>query len=171
MKTVLVTGATGFLGSNLLKRLKGEGYRLIALARSKEGWERLFGGDGGCLEDIELVQGDITLPMLGLSSRRFRRLAWQVDMVFHCAAVTDFEQRSHLFRTNVEGTRHLLQFALLGRKKHFHHVSSAYVAGKSNGTFYEEDLNKRQGFNNSYEESKFNSETLVRRFGSVKKIV
>lgn len=87
-----------------------------------------------------------------------------MDAIFHSAALTDFTDRAHLFRTNVEGTRHLLQFALLGRKKHFHHISSAYVAGKFSGTFCEEDFNKNQGFNNSYEESKFNSETMVRRF-------
>lgn len=177
MKTILVTGATGFLGGNLIKRLLGEGYRLLALVRDKGGirlrrtpdkggWDGFLngGGNGEHPGDVELVQGDITLPLLGLPSRRFRRLAWQVDAVFHSAALTDFTDRAHLFRTNVEGTRHLLQFALLGRKKHFHHISSAYVAGKFRGTFCEEDFNKNQGFNNSYEESKFNSETMVRRF-------
>lgn len=174
MKTILVTGSTGFLGGNLIKRLSGEGYRLLALVRDKDGrgtpdkrgWGGFLngGGNGEHLGDVELVQGDITLPLLGLPSRRFRRLAWQVDAIFHSAALTDFTDRAHLFRTNVEGTRHLLQFALLGRKKHFHHISSAYVAGKFRGTFCEEDFNKNQGFNNSYEESKFNSETMVRRF-------
>lgn len=177
MKTILVTGSTGFLGGNLIKRLSGEGYRLLALVRNKDGirlrrtpdkrgWDGFLneGGNGGHPGDVELVQGDITLPLLGLPSRRFRRLAWQVDAVFHSAALTDFTNRIHLFRTNVEGTRHLLQFALLGRKKHFHHISSAYVAGKFRGIFCEEDFNKNQGFNNSYEESKFNSETMVRRF-------
>ena len=177
MKTILVTGSTGFLGSNLIRRLSGEGYRILALVRNKGGillrrtpdnggWDRFLneGGNREHLEGVELVQGDITLPLLGLPSRRFRRLAWQVDAIFHSAALTDFTNRTHLFRTNVEGTRHLLQFALLGRKKHFHHISSAYVAGKFIGTFCEEDFNKNQGFNNSYEESKFNSETMVRRF-------
>ncbi|MDI6760833.1 MAG: SDR family oxidoreductase [Candidatus Brocadiaceae bacterium] len=174
MKTILVTGATGFLGGNLIKRLSGKGYRLLALVRDKggkatpgkRGWDGFLngGGNGERLGDVELVQGDITLPLLGLPSRRFRRLAWQVSAIFHSAALTDFTDRTHLFRTNVEGTRHLLQFALLGRKKHFHHISSAYVAGKFRGTFCEEDFNKNQGFNNSYEESKFNSETMVRRF-------
>jgi thioester reductase-like protein len=177
MKTILVTGSTGFLGGNLIKRLSGlsgEGYRLLALVRDKggkatpdkRGWGGFLngGGNGDHLADVELVQGDITLPLLGLPSRRFRRLAWQVNAIFHSAALTDFTDRTHLFRTNVEGTRHLLQFALLGRKKHFHHISSAYVAGKFRGTFCEEDFNKNQGFNNSYEESKFNSETMVRRF-------
>jgi len=174
MKTILVTGSTGFLGGNLIKRLSGKGHRLLALVRNKGGKATPDkrgcggflngGGNGGPLGDVELVQGDITLPLLGLPSRRFRRLACQVSAIFHSAALTDFTDRTHLFRTNVEGTRHLLQFALLGRKKHFHHISSAYVAGKFIGTFCEEDFNKNQGFNNSYEESKFNSETMVRRF-------
>ncbi|HHT9119047.1 MAG TPA: SDR family oxidoreductase [Candidatus Hypogeohydataceae bacterium YC41] len=180
MNTILITGATGFVGSNLVKRLTGEGYRIIALCRKKEGWDRILNETRGegiesltpaqprsnreHLEDVELIQGDITLPLLGLSGRRFRRLAWQVDTIFHSAAQTDFTNSNYLFRTNVEGTRHLLQFALLGRKKHFHHISSAYVAGNFNGTFYEEDFNKKQSFNNSYEESKFSSEALVRRF-------
>lgn len=161
MKTVLITGATGFLGGNLAKSMSREGYHLIALVRNKKRWDRFINGDGGYIEPIK---GDINLPLLGLASRRFRRLAWQVDTVFHCAALTDFTQRDRLFLTNVEGTRHLLQFALLGRKKHFHHVSSAFIAGQFNGTFYEEDFNKNQTFNNSYEESKFNGEALVRRF-------
>jgi thioester reductase-like protein len=161
MKTVLITGATGFLGGNLIKRLSAEGYKVFALTRNKEKWEGLPDENW---REIEPLQGDITLPLLGLSSRRFRRLAWQVEAIFHCAALTDFNQQERLFLTNVAGTRHLLQFALLGQKKHFHHVSSAYVAGKYNGTFYEEDFNKNQKFNNNYEESKFNSEALVRRF-------
>ncbi len=166
MDTILVTGATGFLGSNLISRLSTEGYRLIALSRNKEGWHKLINKARGRknLEYVELIQGDITRPLLGLSGRRFRRLAWQVDTIIHCAALTDFENEERLFRTNVEGTGLLLQFALLGRKKHFHHVSSAYVAGNYNGTFYEEDFNKNQSFNNSYEESKFNAEFLIRRF-------
>jgi nucleoside-diphosphate-sugar epimerase len=181
MNTILVTGATGFVGSNLVKKLAGKGYRIIALCKDREGWDGVLNESNGegeffaydpyrfrrnkaYLENVEVVKGDITLPLLGLSSRRFRRLAWQVDTIFHCEAVTDFKNRGRLFRTNVEGTRHLLQFALLGRKKHFHFISSIFVAGKSNGAFYERDFNKNQGFNNSYEESIFNAESVVRRF-------
>ncbi len=168
MKTILITGATGFLGGNLIKRLSKEDYHLVTLVRNKERWERFVGeacdGYSERLRGVEPVSGDITLPMLGLSGRRFRRLAWQVDAIFHCAALTDFAHGGDLFNTNIEGTRHLLQLALLGSKKHFHHISSAYVAGKSSGTFYEEDFDKGQRFNNSYEESKFNGEGLVRRF-------
>ena len=114
MKAILVTGATGFVGGNLVKRLSRDGYRIIALVRNKGGWNGLLNENGNMehLEDVELIQGDITLPLLGLPSRRFRRLAWQVDTIFHCAALTDFNNRTHLFRTNVEGTRHVLQFAL-----------------------------------------------------------
>jgi long-chain acyl-CoA synthetase len=68
--------------------------------------------------------------------------------------------------TNVEGTRRMLELAARGRElgvlERYAHISTAYVAGTHAGPFCEGDLDLGQGFNNSYEQSKFEAEQLVR---------
>ena len=67
---------------------------------------------------------------------------------------------------NLEGTRRMLEFAKLaqdhGGLERYGHVSTAYVAGTHEGRFAERDLDVGQAFNNSYEQSKFEAEQLVR---------
>jgi nucleoside-diphosphate-sugar epimerase len=68
---------------------------------------------------------------------------------------------------NVEGTRRVLDFAGLcaargGGLRRYSHVSTAYVAGTHSGVFREQDLDVGQGFNNTYERSKWEAEQLVR---------
>lgn len=173
MDTVLITGANGFLGASLVKGLARHDYRLILLVRDKVAlcqqedpmlypeWENtsLYSTSG-----IEVIKSDITLPYLGIKRGQYNRLCQEVDTIFQCAALTDFSDSHALLHVNVGGTKNLLHFALRGRRKHFHHISSAYVAGNSSGTFYEGELYKGQSFNNTYEETKFLAEELVRAY-------
>ena len=172
-KTILVTGAAGFLGSYITRILFEEGYQLILLIRGKNNigaMERsleifsqfgMSGYDSGMLQDsIEIVEGDVSQRYFGLNSWDYLRLTETVDEVFHCAAVIKFDNDAWdmLTRTNVIGTQHGARFCLTSKIKRLHYISTAYVAGKRRGTVFESELEQNQEFNNNYERSKFEAE-------------
>ena len=177
--TVLLTGATGFVGMELLARYLERSERsvlTIVRARTDEDarerieavLENLFGYRAGAYADrVTAVAGDMTAPRLGLDSVRWDWLAAQSTMIVHCAASVSFGLSLDEARAvNVEGTRRMLQLAgraqQLGVLERYAQVSTAYVAGTHAGRFYESDLDVGQSFHNSYEQSKFESEQLVR---------
>ncbi|MEE9584510.1 MAG: SDR family oxidoreductase [Candidatus Brocadiales bacterium] len=174
MKTIFITGGTGFLGSSLVRRLAREDNRLILLVRNKAllkrgGLEGLLSEEDGSMpvhsDKIELVEGDITRTHLGLNAKEYSTLADEADTVFHCATLTGFNDREALLRTNFEGTRHVLDFATALRLKRYHHISSAYVT-KKKGSPYCIDAGNVTGLNNAYEETKLVGEVLVRKYVS-----
>jgi thioester reductase-like protein len=177
--TVLLTGATGFVGMELLVRcLERTERHVLAIVRAdsdEAASERidavlanLFGDRAGRFGDrITAVAGDMTAPGLGLDPARRDWLAAQSTMIVHCAASVSFALSLDEARAiNVEGTRRMLELAgraqALGGLERYAQVSTAYVAGTHAGPFSECDLDVGQGFNNSYEQSKFESEQLVR---------
>ncbi len=177
--TVLLTGATGFVGMELLARYLERSERpvlTIVRARTDEDareridavLENLFGYRAGAYADrVTAVAGDMTAPRLGLDSVRWDWLAAQSTMIVHCAASVSFGLSLDEARAiNVEGTRRMLQLAgraqQLGVLERYGQVSTAYVAGTHAGRFFESDLDVGQSFHNSYEQSKFESEQLVR---------
>ncbi|HJQ47452.1 MAG TPA: SDR family oxidoreductase [Amycolatopsis sp.] len=113
-RTILLTGASGVVGTALLPLLAG--HRVICLAHRN------------IPEAGEVVTGDLRSPELGLDARTRRQLAREVDVVIHCAAITDFAADARAtFELNVDGTANMLQFAgdagaLL------HYVSTAFLA-------------------------------------------
>ncbi|HEX4281981.1 MAG TPA: SDR family oxidoreductase [Solirubrobacteraceae bacterium] len=177
--TVLLTGATGFVGMELLARYLERSERsilTIVRARTDEDareridavLENLFGYRAGAYADrVTALAGDMTAPRLGLDSLRWDWLAAQSTMIVHCAASVSFGLSLDEARAiNVEGTRRMLQLAgraqRLGVLERYGQVSTAYVAGTHAGRFFESDLDVGQDFHNSYEQSKFESEQLVR---------
>jgi long-chain acyl-CoA synthetase len=175
---VLISGATGFLGMELTARLLELGDRRVwvlvrasgqeeAAARVRSMLARLVADPDGCAERVVPVAGDLLQPGLGLDPRRRDELAEHVDEVIHAAASVSFglplaEARA----VNVEGTRRMLELATLvsargSGLRRFAHVSTAYVAGTHRGVFGEADLERGQGFHNSYERSKWEAELLV----------
>jgi thioester reductase-like protein len=176
---VLLTGATGFVGMELLARYLERTERPVLTmvragsdeaARERIGavLENLFGYRAGRYEDrVTAVAGDLTAPRLGLDPARWDWLAEASTMTVHCAASVSFGQSLEEARAiNVEGTRRMLELAgrakELGGLDRYAQVSTAYVAGNHAGRFYECDLDVGQSFNNSYEQSKFEAEQLVR---------
>ena len=147
-RTVMLTGATGFLGRFLclewLERLTTvEGGKLVCLVRAPDHAaavrrldDVMTGGDARLEKryrelagtTLEVVVGDISEPSLGLDDAQFARLARVVDRVVHPAALVnhllDYE---FLFGPNVAGTAALIGFALSERKKAIDFVSSAAV--------------------------------------------
>jgi len=176
-RTLLITGATGFLGSHLALAFLGCGYRLKILARSRGAGselrlKRILDAiqPTPLLSDLlsgqlELVQGDVAARHLGLSARTVLRLAAEVTDVVHCAAMVSFDptKAGELQAVNVEGTRNVLEFARMMKSVVLHYVSTAFVVGRRTGLIRESDLDRPAEFNNTYEESKFLAEVEVRK--------
>jgi len=168
-KNVFITGATGFLGSHLAARLLEDGRKLIALARGsktaspKARVEDVLREVGvSRFENLNVVEGDISQPGLGLNEAAVQHIISAVDEVWHCAASLSFEQedRDEIFRMNVDGTRYLIDIVKQTRTRRLQHVSTAYVAGnRSDAT--ESEVHAGQTFRNAYEESKCRAELLI----------
>lgn len=171
MSTVFFTGFPGFLGTALLPRVLRRSADLEAvclvqqrfLPQAQTGLTELTSSDPSLTDRIRLVVGDITVPDLGLGEQRQDLLA-TTSQIHHLAAAYDLEvSREVGMRVNVEGTRHVLEFAQACEDlQRFHYVSTCYVSGRYAGIFRESDLVKGQVFNNYYEETKYLAEVLVR---------
>ncbi len=175
---VLLTGATGFVGTQLLARyLERTDRRVYALVRGADHHEAaarmertlvsLFGPGHPYAERVVAVRGDITRPGLGIRAG-LDGLAERVNEIVHGAASVSFELGLQAARTiNVDGTRRMLELAercqARGGLRRFSYISTAYVAGEHAGCFSEDDLDVGQRFRNTYEQSKFEAECLVAR--------
>jgi thioester reductase-like protein len=178
-RDVLLTGATGFLGMELLARyLERTDRTIIALVRARgpeeaqvriaKALELMFGDSDRHRSRLIPVAGDVERDGLGLRRADLELILDRAGEVVHCAATVSFavglaESR----QINVEGTRHVLalaeRLAQKGVLRHFVHVSTAYVAGTHAGEFCEDELDVGQRFRNPYERSKYEAEQVVRR--------
>ncbi|MET9775571.1 SDR family oxidoreductase [Streptomyces sp. NPDC006367] len=173
---VALTGATGFLGLRLLRGLLDRHRTVTVLAHAGSGdalhrITRCFRLTGtpepfvAALPDrLRVVETDLEQPGLGLSARAFRDLADGLGELWHSAGSINLEgDLSELRRTNVDGTRHVLELAAAARGRPVvHHVSTAFVAGRRReGVAYEDELDDAHGFENAYERSKYEAEKLI----------
>ncbi|MBN1462100.1 MAG: SDR family oxidoreductase [Paludibacteraceae bacterium] len=181
-KTIFLTGSTGLLGSYLLNQLLyndiGTDVEIVALCRGKTqkiAQKRVFDtlrkipstkSAHKASSVLTVVRGDITKKKLGLSEKVYNNLIERVNLVYHSAALAEFNIPLPIIRkANVMGTRNVLEFALACQKKNdfkrVHYISTVAVAGDRNGTFRENQLNIGQKFNNTYERTKFEAEKLI----------
>jgi len=142
-RTVLVTGATGFLGRFLclewLERLAADGGKVVCMVRARDEAQaraRLadaFASDaelaarfGGLASaHLEVIAGDLAAPGLGLAAETFARLAEEVDQIVHPGAlVNHLLPYRALFAPNVAGTAELIRLAISRRIKRFDYVST-----------------------------------------------
>jgi len=177
-EVIFLTGSTGFLGSYLLKILLENNHKVYCLARGKKKsayqrvveslnfWDKEIDEDK--LKNLRVIEGDITLPDLGIKSQKEKdELFSEIEMIFHCAALTHLRgELERLRKVNVEGTRNILEFALRCKRiRRVNHISTAYVVGKKERIEFSEDmLELNQDFNNTYEQSKYEAEILVKKF-------
>jgi amino acid adenylation domain-containing protein/thioester reductase-like protein len=180
---VLLTGATGFLGSHLLcELLQTPSLRTIycvvratdddlALLRINQTFIR-FKLPTCDMTRLVVYAGDITEPHLGLYCDCYQQLAKQVDTIIHAAAdISYIRPYSEALKPNIKGTRSLLDFAALHRIKAFHYVSSLAVYGATATLLgldiVDEEHDIRESlpilfFENGYTKAKWVAESMVK---------
>jgi thioester reductase-like protein len=167
---ILVTGATGFLGARLVRELlaRQPHARLVLLIRDRPGQTGLQRAESivpaAEMPRVQVCCGDVSQPNCGLAAADSERLSAEVTRVIHGAATVRFDHSlEEARRINVEGTRHVLDFASAARQLHsFAYVGTAYVAGERADLVREDELAVGQGYRNTYEQTKAEAEALVR---------
>ncbi len=163
----LVTGASGFIGKRLVRRLLARpGSQVYFLMRDTSP-ERIAALRSYWSADEERaipVFGDLVKPRLGISAKDRARLKGKIDHFFHLAAVYNLQADPELEMTaNVEGTRNALDLAEAIGAARFHHMSSIAAAGLYEGIFREDMFEEAHGLEHPYFASKHQSEKLVRQ--------
>ena len=178
--SILITGATGFLGAFLLDELlrnTAQNTRFYCLARNRtpeqgtpvnRALENLrFYGRAGESEGHRIVHvaGDLAQPRLGLEDEDYQRLADDIDMIFHCAASVNYVYPYELAKPHtVGGTTEVLRFACAGRTKPVLYISSNGVFPGGDVVPYLEN-NQIDGFvdrmEGGYNQAKWVAEMLV----------
>ena len=191
VRTVLLTGATGFLGRYLalewLERMDLVGGKLICLVRAKSNedvrrrLDKTFeSGDPELLrhyrelaaEHLDVIAGDKSEPNLGLDHQTWQRLADTVDLIVDPAALVNHVlPYSELFGPNALGTAELIRIALTTKLKPFTYVSTLGVGDQLEPSAFTEDADIRvisptrvigDSYANGYGNSKWAGEVLLR---------
>ncbi|WP_328857975.1 thioester reductase domain-containing protein [Williamsia herbipolensis] len=189
--TVLLTGANGYLGRFLclewLERLDASDGRLVCIIRGRDAedararLESAFdSGDPELLarfrelagRRLEVLAGDIADTDLGLDASTWQRLADEVDLIVHPAALVNHVlPYDQLFGPNVVGTAELIALALTSRVKPITYLSTVGVAADGGPSILDEDLDIRSAsarravdetYANGYGNSKWAGEVLLR---------
>ncbi|HPT57954.1 MAG TPA: SDR family oxidoreductase, partial [Casimicrobium sp.] len=171
--TYFVTGASGFIGKRLVKKLLGRKnttvYFLIR-AESKKKVESMmqFWGHDAAKRCIPIV-GDLAKPHLGVSPADRAKLKGKIKHFFHLAAVYDMSASADDNHTaNVIGTQHAVTLANEIKAGLFHHMSSIAVAGNYEGVFREDMFDEAKDYlDHPYMQTKHESEKHVREHATM----
>jgi NAD(P)-dependent dehydrogenase (short-subunit alcohol dehydrogenase family) len=160
-----VTGATGFIGRNLVEQLLERDGPIYVLVRegSRGRLEELRSRWGADEDRIVPVLGDLSQEKLGCGEV-VSELRGKIDHFFHLAAIYDMTADAESQRVaNVEGTREAVRLAEDLDAKRFHMVSSIAAAGLYKGTFTEDMFDEAEKVDNHpYFQTKHESEAVVR---------
>ncbi|KKQ53154.1 hypothetical protein A2865_02575 [Candidatus Woesebacteria bacterium RIFCSPHIGHO2_01_FULL_39_17] len=169
-KTIILTGGTGVFGKYLIEDLLKGKPRIILLVRAdsqkqaNDRVKKLFKSNSLPPDKVTVLNCNLTQKNLGLNSENFKILKQTTTHILHAAASTKFTlPLDEARRNNVETTMKLLAFARNCKNlERFGFVSTAFVAGKRSGIILEEEFEHSAGFLNTYEESKYEAEMIVR---------
>ncbi len=178
--TVLLTGATGFVGMEVMARMleRDDETRIVALIRGADQEEAtarlhhvlqtLFDDPAVPAGRVTALAGDIAVDGLGLSEIDRLQVLERVTSVIHCAASISFDlpllQAMNINAGGADRVAELAhEIAQRGHLRRVVHVSTAYVAGRHPGRFHEHEHAEGQAFRNSYEHSKHHAEALLRQ--------
>ena len=175
MGYLFLTGATGLLGTYLMRDLLQAGTKLAVLVRSTKWatarqrvetqldyWEKKAGHS---LPRPVVLEGDISRSDLGLDAATRAWVAENCTAFMHNAASLTFHaegREDEPWKSNLDGTRNVLDFCRETGIREFHHVSTAYVCGLRRDLILESELDVGQTHGNDYEVSKCKAEKLVR---------
>lgn len=180
VKSVFLTGASGFLGVFLLKELLEQSrvtvYCLVRAATSSQGFEKIkqsldnYGlWDSGYGSRIYPVCGDLSKPRLGIQTSQWQQLAGEMDVIYHNGALVNFVYPyATLKAANVSGTEEVLRLACTTKVKAVHYVSTLSVfENDSNFDLVMEDdfPENGNGLVGGYAQSKWVAEKMVRMAG------
>jgi NAD(P)-dependent dehydrogenase (short-subunit alcohol dehydrogenase family) len=162
-----VTGATGFIGRRLVKKLlerKGSVVHFLMRKESEDKIGSLREYWGVTAARAVPVFGDLTAKKLGVSADDVKKLKGQVEHFYHLAAVYDLgaDEESQI-AVNIEGTRDTVEFAKSIDAGQFHHVSSIAAAGLYEGVFREDMFDEAENYDHPYFLTKHESEKIVRK--------
>ncbi len=161
-----VTGATGFIGKRLVKKLlarKGSVVYFLMREESMEKVPALLEYWGVAKTRAIPVYGDLRASKLGVSKEDITNLAGNIDHFFHLAAIYDLKaDAEEQMAVNIEGTRNTIAFASAIRAGCLHHVSSIAAAGLFEGIFREDMFEEAENLEHPYFASKHESEKIVR---------
>ncbi|MDH4448220.1 MAG: SDR family oxidoreductase [Acidovorax sp.] len=162
-----VTGATGFIGKRLVKKLLERKGSVVHFLIRKESADKVadlrsFWGVGATRAIP--VFGDLTAKKLGVASEDIKKLKGNIDHFHHLAAVYDLgADEETQVAVNIEGTRNTIELAKAIDAGHFHHVSSIAAAGLYEGVFREDMFEEAEGLDHPYFQTKHESEKIVRQ--------
>ena len=161
-----VTGATGFIGKRLVKKLlarKGSVVHFLMREASRDKLPALLEYWGVAKTRAIPVFGDLRAPKLGVSKDDTKKLAKSVDHFFHLAAIYDMAASADdQAAVNIDGTRNAVDFANAIGAGCLHHVSSIAAAGMFEGIFREDMFDEAEGLDHPYFATKHASEKIVR---------
>jgi NAD(P)-dependent dehydrogenase (short-subunit alcohol dehydrogenase family) len=162
-----VTGATGFIGKRLVKKLlerKGSVVHFLIREESKGKVADLREYWGVSSARVVPVFGDLTSKKLGVSAESIKALKGKIDHFYHLAAVYDLgADEASQIAVNIEGTRNTCDFAKAVDAGQFHHVSSIAAAGLYEGVFREDMFDEAENYDHPYFMTKHESEKIVRK--------
>lgn len=161
MRNLIVTGATGYIGKDLIPKIAGL-YKRVYLVVRKESLQR-----AGLLfkeySNIELIEGNIEQSYLNSAQIE---LSEKIDFL-HLAAAYDFKlSYADLYLSNIIGTSNVLKWIKELKIDRFFYTSTIAVAGDFQGRLLESDFDKGQGFHNDYASTKYSAEKMVRDFAT-----
>ncbi|HXX62720.1 MAG TPA: SDR family oxidoreductase [Bacteroidota bacterium] len=180
-----ITGGTGLVGINLVSRIV-KAYpdsRITLLVRGKSQEQidarisAIAASEGIPGERMSGVRGDVLSENCGLTQEELAQIERSATYIVHGAATTRFDHPIEEAREiNCGGTRRILAIAercmQKGSLKRFVYIGTSSVSGQRAGPILEDELEKNQIFFNTYEQSKCESERIVRdHFGRIPSVI